>query len=98
MIAAATRATGWREQNSAYHHGDHDASELAPGRRALVPRRSVAAGQPVPLPVPLPFAGSPLPGVWSTLLPGGTERTTQTLPPMTEPLPMRIRPRMVAPA
>lgn len=35
---------------------------------------------------------------WVTLLPGGTLRVSQTLPPMVEPLPMVTRPRMVAPA
>jgi hypothetical protein len=36
--------------------------------------------------------------VWRTRLPGGTEWVSQTLPPMTEHLPMVMRPRMVAPA
>ncbi|MNH36882.1 hypothetical protein D3C79_977220 [compost metagenome] len=35
---------------------------------------------------------------WVRLLPGATLRVSQTLPPMVEPLPMVIRPRMVAPA
>ena len=33
-----------------------------------------------------------------TMLPGGTERVSQTLPPMTEPRPMVTRPSTVAPA
>ncbi len=32
------------------------------------------------------------------LLPGGTLRVTQTLPPMIEPRPIVMRPRIVAPA
>ena len=35
---------------------------------------------------------------WVTALPGGTLRVSQTLPPMIEPAPMVMRPRMLAPA
>src|SRR5690606_16172333 len=35
---------------------------------------------------------------WVMLLPGGMLRVSQTLPPMVEPWPMVMRPRMVAPA
>ncbi len=35
---------------------------------------------------------------WVTLDPGGTLRVSQTLPPIVEPRPMVMRPRMVAPA
>ena len=35
---------------------------------------------------------------WVTLLPGATLRVSQTLPPMVDPLPMVMRPRIVAPA
>lgn len=35
---------------------------------------------------------------WVMLLSAGTLRVSQTLPPMVEPLPMVIRPRIVAPA
>jgi len=35
---------------------------------------------------------------WVIALPGATLRVSQTLPPMVEPLPMVIRPRIVAPA
>jgi hypothetical protein len=35
---------------------------------------------------------------WVTLLPGGTLRVSQTLPPIVDPRPIVIRPRMVAPA
>ena len=34
---------------------------------------------------------------WRTRLLGGTERVSQTFPPITEPRPMVIRPRIVAP-
>ncbi|GEM_PF-6216432 len=35
---------------------------------------------------------------WVTLLPGATLCVSQTLPPMVEPAPTVMRPRMVAPA
>lgn len=37
-------------------------------------------------------------GAWLMKLPAGTLRVSQTLPPMLEPRPMVMRPRMVAPA
>ena len=35
---------------------------------------------------------------FTIMLPPGTDRVNQTLPPITEPLPITTRPRMVAPA
>ena len=38
-----------------------------------------------------------LASVWLTRLPGGTLRVSHTLPPITDPAPTVIRPRIVAP-
>jgi hypothetical protein len=58
------------------------------------PGRSAPAGQ-----IPAPSWNDSLRDwAWVTKLPGGTERVNQTLPPMLEPLPIVMRPRIVAPA
>lgn len=72
--------------------------ELAAGRERPAPT-AMRAGRDQPPASSGPGGSESLRGRPNTFEYGGTERTSQTLPPMTEPRPMTVSPpRIVAPA
>lgn len=89
----APRPGGTSAQRKHNRQGKHDVV----GRQAH--NFDLSGGYAIDRQIPAPLSNRSLRTcAWLMTLPGGTPRVSQTLPPMLEPRPMVIRPRIVAPA